>query len=272
MSGTGAPADPGREPRAEGAWRLLDTPPASGAWNMAVDEVLMASVREGSAPTLRFYRWSPACLSFGRNQPARGHYDPEALRAAGVAVVRRPTGGRAVLHDAELTYAVVAPVRALGTPRAAYRAINRALVAGLARLGAAAAVQGPGGGRSPVPSLAPCFAEPVEGEVLAGGRKLIGSAQLCEEGVLLQHGALPLRAGGSARALAERHAFDDGDPAYLEAVLGRVVPWDRLAAGLAEAWAAHIAPLERGTLTPAERASADLRARNFEDPAWTWRR
>ena len=85
-------------------WRLIDTAPAPGAWNMAVDEALMERVRGGGAPVLRFYRWEPACLSLGRNQPATGAYDAAAIAARGVDVVRRPTGGRAVLHHRELTY------------------------------------------------------------------------------------------------------------------------------------------------------------------------
>ena len=84
------------------AWRLLDTPPAPGAWNMAVDEALADSVREGGAPVLRVYRWAPPCLSLGRNQPTDG-YDRDEIRRRGLEVVRRPTGGRAVLHHRELT-------------------------------------------------------------------------------------------------------------------------------------------------------------------------
>src|SRR3954451_18997918 len=103
-------------------WRMIDTPPAPGAWNMAVDEALAASVADGGVPVLRFYRWEPACLSLGRNQPARGRYDLAALAAAGVDVVRRPTGGRAVLHRRELTYSAAAPVALLGPPRHAYAA------------------------------------------------------------------------------------------------------------------------------------------------------
>ncbi|HEX8359088.1 MAG TPA: lipoate--protein ligase family protein, partial [Longimicrobium sp.] len=173
-------------------WRLIDTPPAAGAWNMALDEALAESVAEGGAPVLRFYRWSPPCLSLGRNQPAAGMYDLEAIRERGWDVVRRPTGGRAVLHHRELTYCVALPDTLLGSPREAYTAINRAIVAGLRRLGVDAAVQGDTGRRAPVPSLAPCFAEPVQGEVVAGGRKLVGSAQRRMGSVLLQHGSLPL--------------------------------------------------------------------------------
>src|SRR4028119_220945 len=100
-------------------WRLIDTPPAPGAWNMAVDEALAESVRQGGLPVLRLYRWSPRCLSLGRNQPARGRYDTAALAARGIDVVRRPTGGRAVLHDRELTYCAALPAALLGGPRPA---------------------------------------------------------------------------------------------------------------------------------------------------------
>jgi lipoate-protein ligase A len=170
----------------------MDTPPAPGAWNMALDEALAASVRAGAPPVLRLYRWAPACLSLGRHQPARGRYDQAALRERGLDVVRRPTGGRAVLHDRELTYSVAVPDGVLGTPREAYAAVNRALVAGLRLLGVPARLQPTTGRRAPVPSLAPCFQEPVEGEVVAAGRKLVGSAQRRDRGVILQHGSLLL--------------------------------------------------------------------------------
>ncbi len=138
-------------------WRLVDTPPAPGAWNMAADEALAASVAGGGPPVLRVYRWSPACLSLGRNQPARGRYDVRALAERGIDVVRRPTGGRAVLHHRELTYAVAAPEALLGGPRRAYAAINAALVAGLRTLGVDATQQpdGPtaGAGSIPLPLL-----------------------------------------------------------------------------------------------------------------------
>ncbi|MFW6206236.1 MAG: lipoate--protein ligase family protein, partial [Gemmatimonadota bacterium] len=109
--------------------------PADGATNMAVDAALLESVQAGAPPVLRLYRWSPACLSFGRNQPARGRYDRDLAEDRGIDFVRRPTGGQAVLHDDELTYAVIAPVAVIGKPRTAYAAINRALVAALRELG-----------------------------------------------------------------------------------------------------------------------------------------
>ena len=107
-------------------WRLVETPPAPGAWNMAVDQALADTVREGGPPVLRVYRWSPACLSLGRNQPADG-YDRDEIRRRGMDVVRRPTGGRAVLHWREVTYCVAAPEQPGEPLRAAYARINRVL-------------------------------------------------------------------------------------------------------------------------------------------------
>jgi lipoate-protein ligase A len=255
-------------------WRLIDTPPAPGAWNMAVDEMLAASVAAGGAPVLRFYRWEPACLSLGRNQPARGRYDLAALAAAGIDVVRRPTGGRAVLHRRELTYSVAAPVALLGPQRAAYAAVNRALVAGLRRLGAAASLQPGTGARAPHPSLAPCFAEPVEGEVVAAGRKLVGSAQRLLDGVLLQHGSLPLHDDQSAVAafLLDRDpSAAEAPPATLAGVLGREPEWAELTAALAAGWEESLgAILSPDALTEVEAAAAREAAERYAGPAWTW--
>ena len=123
-------------------WRLLIDQPADGAANMARDEAILSSHAGGAAqPTLRLYRWRPACLSLGRFQRA-GAIDRAACARAGVAIVRRPSGGRALLHDADLTYAIV--VRAdhslFGDESilATYRQISLALLAGMRRLGVAA--------------------------------------------------------------------------------------------------------------------------------------
>jgi lipoate-protein ligase A len=256
------------------AWRLVDTAPAPGAWNMAVDEALAAGVAAGGPPVLRVYRWNPPCLSLGRNQPACGRYDLEALAARGIAVVRRATGGRAVLHHRELTYTVAAPEALLGGPRRAYAAINAALVAGLRALGVDAAQQPAGPGRAPVPSLSPCFAEPVEGEVVAGGRKLVGSAQRRLGDVILQHGSLPLHDDQSSVAglLIGGGDVDSADaPATLAGVLGREPVWDELVAALAEGFARTFGVrLRADGLTDDERAHAAHGAERFGDAAWTW--
>ena len=244
---------------------------------MAADLALMESVRAGSPPILRFYRWSPPCLSLGRNQPARGRYDTAALRERGWEVVRRPTGGRAVLHCRELTYSAVVREDALGGPRVTYNAINGALVAGLRRLGVPAELQPRKTMRAPVPSLDPCFGEPVEGEVVAGGRKLVGSAQMREGGILLQHGSLLLADDQApVRELLrepEPIAAPTGEPpACLADFLAPLPAWptlvDALVGGWNERFGASVQPDE---FSAAERQGAELQAGRFADPAWTWR-
>lgn len=170
-------------------WHLRLDPPLPGAENMAWDHTLAADLPPGAA-VLRLYSWEGPTLSLGRNEPARGVYDPDLLAREGVAVVRRPTGGRAVLHHRELTYAVCAPIRWLGGVRAAYALLNRALAAGLRSLGAPVELAGEG----PVlpPDAGPCFQAPAPGEVTAAGRKLVGSAQVRVGSVLLQHGSILL--------------------------------------------------------------------------------
>lgn len=264
-----------QSPAARAPWRLLDTPPAPGAWNMAVDDALADSVRAGGPPVLRVYRWSPACLSLGRNQPSDG-YDRGEIARRGLDVVRRPTGGRAVLHHRELTYSVAAREGELGGPRQAYAAINRALVAGLRRLGVPAHLQPAGTARAPLPSLAPCFEQPVEGEVTAAGRKLVGSAQRRDRGVLLQHGSLPVHDDQSAvvqllRADARGPAPEP--PATLLDLLGQAPAWETLVDALAAGWRETLcAALVRDGLTGEEAQRAQGHRARYEDPAWTWHR
>jgi lipoyl(octanoyl) transferase len=171
-------------------WRILREPPAGGAWNMAVDEAL-ARCRAPGEGTLRIYRWARPTLSFGRNQPARGRYDESVAPLIGAEVVRRPTGGREVLHDRELTYAIILPLRSLGGLREAYAEVNAGLVDALRSLGVPAEAA-PRRGRPPGPEAGACFAVAAPGEVTVGGRKLVGSAQARVEGSLLQHGSLLL--------------------------------------------------------------------------------
>jgi lipoyl(octanoyl) transferase len=241
---------------------------------MAVDEALMQSVRDGGPAVLRLYRWSPACLSLGRNQPARGAYASDRIADSGLQVVRRLTGGRAVLHDRELTYSVVIRDRALGSPRAAYAAINRALVRALSVLGVPAHLQPRGAAHSAVPSLAPCFRDPAEGEVVVAGRKLIGSAQFRERGVILQHGSLLLHDDQYRirDLLVHQSGADEDPPAVLSTLLPRLPPWSALADALEIGFRETAAPgLTADALSDAEHERAAALAGRFADPAWTWR-
>lgn len=164
---------------------------------MAADLALLDAVACGGPPTLRWYRWDPPALSLGRFQPDTD-VDRDACARLGVEVVRRPTGGRALLHGGDLTYALALPqpAGAEGTVDATYRFIAAGIVAGLAALGVEAAVacqQGPAG---PV-----CLATQQGADLRVGDRKVCGSAQVRRRGVVLQHGSI----------LCQRLAFDETD-------------------------------------------------------------
>ncbi len=186
-------------------WRLIVDPPAAGAWNMAVDEALAEAVEAGaSPPLLRLYRWDPPCLSLGASQPFEVA-DAEFCAARGVDVVRRPTGGRAVLHHHELTYLVAAPLGKASLSRelqGAYAAICRALVAGLRRLGVACELSEAVAGQKLIrPTQAiPCFIGPAPGEIVMGNRKLVGSAMRRVGHSILQHGSILLDWDGELQA------------------------------------------------------------------------
>src|SRR4051812_48910645 len=170
-------------------WRLLLAQPRSGAENMARDTALQARAAKTSETVFSIYSWDRPTLSFGRHQPATGLYDVERIRTAGVGVVRRPTGGRAILHHHEVTYSVSAPLAGAPPLRETYERINEILIAGLSRLGVSVGTAAPAA-RAPIPSVRPCFETPGEGELVSAGGKLVGSAQWRDEHSLLQHGSI----------------------------------------------------------------------------------
>jgi lipoyl(octanoyl) transferase len=272
--------------------------PLSGVRNMALDAALFESVQAGAPPVLRLYLWRPACLSLGRNQPARALYDPALAAAEGVDIVRRPTGGLAVLHDEELTYAVIAPMRVIGRPRDAYRRINGWIVAALRSLGVPAEAAT---GDAAAPSWAgqgaahPCFAQPAPGEVVAAGRKLAGSAQRSENGCLLQHGSILLdgdqnrvrrferpRSPAPAAAADVPTAATTGTPTEspaapvaatsVRALTGRKLAPQSLAEALVAVVAAGGTPLAPARIDPSERSRWLELASLYGSADWTWRR
>jgi biotin synthase-related radical SAM superfamily protein/lipoate-protein ligase A len=179
-------------------WRLIiEDQPRSGVLNMAVDEaILLAHLAGATPPTLRFYQWRPAAVSLGYFQDYATEVDSEACRQERVDIVRRITGGRAVLHDQEVTYSLVVNMEQLtGSVVETYLAIARGLVLGLRSLGLRAVLapekensSGGGAGRGD----GACFEAPSSYEILADGKKIIGSAQVRRGGVILQHGSIPL--------------------------------------------------------------------------------
>jgi lipoate-protein ligase A len=253
-------------------WRLLLSDPASGPENMALDEALMARARCTGEWVFRVYSWSAATLSLGRHQRAWAAYDPAAVTAAGIAVVRRPTGGRAVLHDREVTYSVTAPATNAGAVRESYERINRLLVDGLRSLGVAAEIaETP---RAPKPDHTPCFERPSPGELTPGGRKLAGSAQWRERGALLQHGSILVDGDQAAVSTLLRHPLTpSGAPATLRELLGHGPTVAEIATALFGAVCRHEDPDAVGLRADPSllRAAAVFRLR-YEDAAWTWRR
>jgi len=177
----------------ERSWRLIRSGQLTGAMNMALDDALLHSVASGtSVPILRLYRWQPATLTVGYAQTIDAGIDLGACRAGGIDVVRRPTGGRAVLHDREVTYAVIAPVGGpFGSGVAeSYRVIAGVLRNVLCKFGLPAELV-PGKSRGQ-PGRAACFTAPAQHELLIAGCKVAGCAQKRRGQMFLQHGSIPL--------------------------------------------------------------------------------
>lgn len=252
-------------------WRVLvEDEPRTGPWNMALDHALAEANPPGEG-VLRLYRWWPHTISFGRNEPARGLYDLEAAAGAGLGFVRRPTGGRAVLHAHEVTYCAVLPLRALGGLRGAYVRINEGLVEGLRALGCPAEVVS--GGSALPPGAGPCFQAPAPGEVTLGGRKLVGSAQVRVGGSILQHGSVILSGDQSAISRLSGGAGDPSPPATLGEAVGER-GWDEVARALAEGLALALGGgWRQGGVTTSEADRArSLESGRYATDAWTWRR
>ncbi len=269
-------------------WRLIiDQEPRSGAANMALDQAVAEACAAGaSPPTLRFYRWEPPAVSLGRHQPL-AEVDLDAAQARGYDVVRRPTGGRAILHTDELTYSVAASAdepRVEGSIMDAYLRLSNALLAGLHSLGLAAD-KAPGSVRAGPDVSAACFEVPSAYEITASGRKLLGSAQSRRAGYVLQHGSLPLT--GDLGRLVDVLALPDGERAALRDELAAravtlaealgVTPeapqaqFATVAHALREGFAATLnLTLDAGQFTPAEvRRAAELIRELFANPEWT---
>ncbi len=240
-------------------WRRLGFEVRSGAANMALDAATLAAVEAGEAPpTLRLYAFEPAALSLGYGQ-SDDQVDREACRRLGVDVVRRPTGGRAVLHERDLTYAVVLPVddpRIPPTVSGTYQVVAEALRDALVALGARDVTLAPrraAGGADPA-----CFAAAARTELLLGGRKVAGSAQRRGRRAVLQHGSILLDPDPVRLAACLRGA----DPARLagamtgltaDPAIGSVAP-ERVAAAVEAALARRLGVrFEPGGLAPRER-------------------
>jgi len=259
-------------------FRLLVTEPLDGALNMALDETLLLGRLAGTAPpTLRFFSWQPATLSLGYGQALDDRIDLAAAAALGLGLVRRPTGGSAILHEGpelELTYSVTARAGDFEGADAlleTYRWIGAALAAGINRLGAPIEMV-PVQPSDPTAMPTFCFARTGSYELEIAGLKVVGSAQRRQGSGFLQHGAVML---GAEPGRLARVFPGGGDPlggmTTLEAALGRRPAYDEAAERLADAFrAVHGLPLRPGGLSADEVADVDALVRDkYATPAWT---
>jgi lipoate-protein ligase A len=259
-------------------FRLLVHPRMDGRLDMAVDEALAEACGRGdSPPVVRLYGFSPATLSLGRFQRAAVLLDASALAADGIALVRRPTGGHAVLHDKELTYAVAfsredaEDLAGSSRKRAVYQFVAAFLLDGLARLGVRGSVSAAQAGDPRNPD---CFGATGEYEIAGGsGRKLIGSAQMTSRSAVLQHGSIPLENPGRRvfRYLRVEPPADFREPSCLHEEAGPALAFEEVREAFALAARARF-DADDDSLTEAETARADaLVAERYATDAWNLR-
>ncbi len=281
------------------AWRLMADFSLSGPENMALDEALLDSVVRGGTPVIRFYTWRPATLSLGVNQPL-GEIDRAACEGRGFGLVRRITGGRAVLHQHELTYSVIAPEsdwRVAGGVIESYRKISAALIAGLQSLGADVTMSPPNRAAFRAMSEARryrdlaeleqsnhgavCFDTASAYELTANGRKLVGSAQARRGGALLQHGSILLDIDWEAWASVFAYASEAGRQRAFQKLptrmtslrreLGREVSAEQVCAALRESFERvfELSLTEAGPTDEERAAAGRLASEKYGSDSWT---
>jgi lipoyl(octanoyl) transferase len=268
-------------------WRLIITSPAPGAWNMAVDEAILEQAQAGegtSLPTLRLYAWDPACLSLGHAQPI-ADVDRARLHARGWDVVRRPTGGRAILHTDELTYSVTGTVKEpvlAGGVLESYNRLAQALLRAVKNLGLPVEMKGGKTNDTMMPNPV-CFEVPSTYEITVGGKKLIGSAQARKKEGVLQHGSLPLM--GDLTRICQALVFENeaarenaaqrllARATTVQSALGGAPSWEEAAEAFLRAFETQLGIcFERGELSGSElRRAEELVREKYDHPSWTER-
>jgi lipoate-protein ligase A len=280
-------------------WRLINSGPGSGAWNMAVDEAILEAVIRGEAPpTLRFYSWQPPAITLGHFQRPEKALNLKACRIKGLEVARRPTGGRAILHDKEITFSIITPLRMLGTNGVmdSYRLLSQGIIAGLHRLGIQselversgrsdcragpprpAVVSFPAGaasfaeasepkgtpalqhscddiGTTKAVSPAACFAVKARCDLVVGDRKIVGSAQVHRDGVVLQQNSLPFVIEADEwKEVFQGFNGVGGEAIGLREAAGRTIEFEEAAEALIQGFQEALGTaLSLGELTEAE--------------------
>ncbi|MBV6393283.1 MAG: Octanoyltransferase LipM [Anaerolineales bacterium] len=289
-------------------WRLLHTPPSTGAWNMAVDEAILEHIHRGeSKPTLRLYAWNPPCLSLGHAQPFKD-VDLERLRARGWDVVRRMTGGRAILHTDELTYSVSGPADdpvLAGGVLESYNRLAKALLFAMREIELPVEIKeesvghavnmtnnNPTSHASSAAYINPvCFEAPSTYEITVNGKKLIGSAQARKKEGVLQHGSLPLsgdltricdalvfedeaaRDAAKKRLLARATTVSTALGEVGESAFGVESGWERAARSFVQGFEAELGiRFEAGELSKSEiQRTGELVKEKYAHPSWNGR-
>jgi lipoate-protein ligase A len=268
-------------------WRLVRSAPTRGAENMAVDDAVLQAVCKKKSPcTLRVYAWQPPCLSLGYAQSFQD-VDTSRLDDLGWDVVRRPTGGRAILHADELTYALIAPdshPAFSGGVLASYRKLSDALVRALEILGLDVDVS-PDSALSEEQRQEPvCFQRPSAYEITVQGKKIVGSAQLRRLGAVLQHGTIPL--GGDIARICQVLKYDDDSArqdavhgvrmrsATVEDILHTQAPWETAVRALTQGFEQALGwQFSEGNLSPLElNTSRALIESRYASQEWTRRK
>ena len=230
-------------------WNLINTGYNAGSYNMGFDErEAIRLAHAGGYPTLRFYGWKPHAISIGYNQDMND-FDSIRISDAGIDIVRRPTGGRAILHSDEITYSVVMQIEDKG-PRTLYKFINEGLLHGLRYLGVDAELTGIETNLREFyrePSSIPCFSGTAKSEIHCRNRKLVGSAQRRYDTVILQHGSILL--GPDHKKIVDflaSHLIEkrqilreeiDSKTIDLQEVTGRHIPFNEAAEALTQGFA-----------------------------------
>lgn len=251
---------------------------------MALDASILEAVQKGSVlPTLRLYAWSPPCLSLGYNQPFQD-LDLDRLQALGWDVVRRPTGGRAILHADELTYAVIGPKsdpRLEGGLMDSYQRISQGLSQALSKLGLPVEIHS---GKNPLAHNQPvCFENPSDFEITVNDKKIIGSAQARKKEAILQHGSLPLRGDLTRITEVLKYGSEEerqqagkqllGKATTVSSVLGKEISWQDAARAMREGFSEVLnLDLREENLTATELEQArNLADNKFGSPEWLQR-
>jgi lipoyl(octanoyl) transferase len=268
-------------------WRVIYSKAEVGAWNMALDEaILEAAGQKESPPTLRLYAWEPACLSIGYSQPA-ADVDLDAVDRYGWHMVRRPTGGRAILHTDELTYSVIAPLDeplVAGSVLDSYRRLSKGLAAALQLLGVPAQADKEYPNTVKTNTGGPvCFDVPSNYEITANGKKLIGSAQSRRLGGVLQHGSLPLCGDLNRIVLGLSYPDDTARVAAagrlsdravtVEMILNRAPEWMEVAQSFVQGFRSTFQlDFIEGEPTEAElKRARELAAEKYASDRWTYK-